>query len=256
MQSAPANKIWGLGEAGLAWLTSQLLALLGLVALLVFGGWSAYSPVRPGGHLGRATAQVASGQDLENDSIPLAWQLLTLLPLWIGLLGIAWLVAVVLGRDRPGWRIELLPRDVATGVAAGVLLQVPLIPILYLVIETIFGEIQPTGRALALTDQVDSVGEVVLIVAFIAVGAPVVEELFYRGLVQRSLVDRFGPVFGIAAAALVFGAVHFSWIELPALALVGLVLGVLVWRSGRLGPAIVGHVTFNLFTLVNLLAAG
>ena len=250
MQTAPANRIWGLGEASIAWLTSQVLALTALIGLLVIGGWTAYSPARPGGHLGRATAQLASGEELANDSIPLVWQMLTLLPLWAGLLGMAWLVAMVLGRDRPGWRIEIRGQDIATGVAAGILLQVPLIPIAYLIIEAVFGEIQPTGRALALTDQVDTVGETVLIVAFIAVGAPVVEELFYRGLVQRALVDRFGPALGIAVGALLFGAVHFSWVELPALALVGLVLGILAWRSGRLGPAIVGHITFNLFTLV------
>ena len=256
MHAAPAKRIWGLAEAAIAWLSSQVLALFALVGLLAVGNWTASTPVRPGGHLGRATAQLASGQELADDSIPLVWQMLTLLPLWIGLLGIAWLVAVATGRERPGWRIELEGRDLASGVAAGVLLQVPLIPVVYVIIQAVFGEIQPTGRALALTDRVDSIGEVVLVVAFIAVGAPVVEELFYRGLLQRALVDRFGPAVGIATAAVIFGAVHFSWVELPALALVGLVLGTLAWRTGRLGPAIVGHVTFNLFTLVNLLAAG
>lgn len=256
MQAAPATRIWGLAEAAIAWLTSQVLALFALVALLALGGWTASTPIRPGGHIGRATAQLASGQELVDDSIPLVWQMLTLLPLWIGLLGTAWLVAAATGRARPGWRIALESRDITSGVAAGILLQVPLIPVVYLIIQAVFGEIQPTGRALALTDQVDSVGEVVLIVAFIAIGAPVVEELFYRGLLQRALVDRFGPAVGITAGAIVFGAVHFSWVELPALALVGLVLGTLAWRTGRLGPAIVGHVTFNLFTLVNLLAAG
>ena len=49
--------------------------------------------------------------------------------------------------------------------------------------------------------------------------------------------------------------IYFSWVELPALTMVGVVLGWLAWSTGRLGPAIIGHIVFNAFTLTVLLTA-
>ena len=108
---------------------------------------------------------------------------------------------------------------------------------------------------MALVDAVDTPIKVVALYIAVAVIAPIVEELFYRALVQRSIVDKVGPWFGIPIASLIFGAVHFSWVELPALTAVGIVLGLLYHRSGRLGAPIVAHMTFNAFTLTALLAA-
>ena len=247
--------IWGLPEAGVAWITANIASVLAVVGIVAIGGWSLFTPARPGGFVGRTAAQVANGEDLTNESWPFLWQQVALIPLWLGLLGTAWLLAGALGKARPGWRISVEPADVPLGVAAGILLQVPLIPILYTIVQAIFGDIQQSTRAQVLTDRVDSPPKVIVLFVFVAIGAPIVEELFYRGLVQRSLVARLGPAFGIAVSALIFGIVHFSLIELPAQVMIGAVLGVLAWRTGRLGPAIICHMTFNSFTLIALLAS-
>jgi len=247
--------VWGLPEAGIGWIVAQVLGTAGLLAVLALGDWSLYRTERPGGNLGRASGQVASGQPLENDTIPILWQFATFIPAWVGLLGAAWLAAYFANRQRSGWKITGTGSDVANGFLAGVLLQIPLIPLLYYVITEIFGELPPTGRALALVDAVDSPIKIVALFIAVAVVAPIVEELFYRALVQRAIVDKLGPMFGIPLAALIFGAVHLSWTELPALTAVGLVLGLLYHRSGRLGAPIVAHMTFNAFTLTTLLAA-
>ena len=42
-----------------------------------------------------------------------------------------------------------------------------------------------------------------------------------------------------------FAAVHLQLLQFPALVLIGLVLGWLTLRTGRLGPAIWAHVAFN-----------
>ena len=52
-----------------------------------------------------------------------------------------------------------------------------------------------------------------------------------------------------------FGATHFQLLQLPGLVLAGALFGVLAYRSGRLGPAIVAHVAFNMVTVVSLLAS-
>ncbi len=246
--------MWGIPEAVLGWFSSQVVGLFAVLGVAIAGSWSLGLIERPGGHLGRAVGQLAAGNELRDDMLPLFWRMATLAPGWIALLGVSWAFAAVLGRDRPGWSLKGEWSDVGIGVVAGVLLQIPLIPALYVVIQLIVGELEPTGRALGLVDQIGGPFDVIMLYAFVAVGAPIVEELFYRGLVQRSLVERFGPYIGIGAASLIFGLVHFSLFELPALTLVGLILGLLAWRADRLLPAVVAHMVFNAWTLTILVA--
>jgi membrane protease YdiL (CAAX protease family) len=107
--------------------------------------------------------------------------------------------------------------------------------------RTVLGE--PTHGAMAWT----------VLVLVTCVGAPLIEELFFRGLVQTRLVGRYGPVVGIGVASVVFGAAHLlSWAGPESLAYAwaiafgGLVLGTIRHLSGRLGPGIVAHAFFNL----------
>lgn len=253
-QGPPTNH-WGLTEAALAWPAATVVSTLLYVLALQLGDWSTNIPERPGGHFGRAAAQVATDQVLRNDTLPVAWQMLLLLPGWIVLLGVVWLFAGALGRDRSGWSLRGERSDVPLGVAGGFLLQFPIVIIVVVLVQVIFGETEQSGRALALVESADTWPKVALLVFFVGVGAPVVEELFYRGVVQRSLVGRLGPFLGITIASLIFGAVHFRLVELAPLAAVGAGLGILYWKTGRLLPAIMGHVTFNMLTLVNLIIA-
>jgi len=93
----------------------------------------------------------------------------------------------------------------------------------------------------------------VALVAVVVIGAPVVEELFYRGLLQRSLAARFNEGAVLVVVAAVFALVHFRPIEIPGLFVFGLILGWAALRSGRLGPAITIHVGFNLTGLLLVL---
>lgn len=94
------------------------------------------------------------------------------------------------------------------------------------------------------------------------VGAPLVEELFFRGLLQRALESRLAPWAAIGIQALLFGVAHVSVPLEAANAVVfagtfvaGVVLGVAVWRYHRLGPGIVAHSLFNLVPAVFLVFA-
>ncbi len=83
------------------------------------------------------------------------------------------------------------------------------------------------------------------------------EEAFFRGFLFAALRSRSTPAAAIAATAAVFG--FFHWISPSLLAserfvsstLVGLVLGWVRWRSGRLLPGILLHALHNGF-LVSL----
>jgi uncharacterized protein len=83
--------------------------------------------------------------------------------------------------------------------------------------------------------------------------APVVEELFYRGLLLRSLDKRgIQPWLSVVLSALLFAGMHFEALQFAGLFLFGIVLALLVHRTGRLGPAIWAHAAFNAVTVLQL----
>lgn len=177
-----------------------------------------------------------------------------LIGLWVGLFG----TVVYITKRTPG---ASLPRDfglrlrwidVPLGAVAGVASQLGLIELIYLPIrhnESLHKKL--TQPAKDLTDLAHGPAFVVLAVLII-LGTPVVEELFFRGLVQGALSDRFRPAVAIGLSALVFGLAHQQLLQLPGLFAFGVVLGVLFWRTGRLGPGLIAHACFNFTTVVAL----
>ncbi len=93
-------------------------------------------------------------------------------------------------------------------------------------------------------------------VATAVIAAPIFEEILFRGLLQSTLVNTFGPrhrwaILGLSA--IVFGIVHLGAVPLhtlPALAGLGLVLGYLYEKTGSLWPSILVHAGFNGLNLL------
>ena len=92
-----------------------------------------------------------------------------------------------------------------------------------------------------------------VLAAIVVVGAPVIEEIVYRGWLQPRLGAAWGNAVGITAVAVLFAAVHLQPVEFPGLLAFAVVLGVARARSGRLGLPVVTHAAFNATGL--LLAA-
>jgi membrane protease YdiL (CAAX protease family) len=78
----------------------------------------------------------------------------------------------------------------------------------------------------------------------VAVVAPVVEELTYRGL-GFALLSPYGPIVAIAVTGIVFGASHGLLVALPILTIFGLVIGWLRWKSESVYPPMILHGIFN-----------
>lgn len=194
----------------------------------------------------------------EVDDLPLSLVALSQLGLWLGLLGIPAVVTRLKGRglvEDLGLRLRW--PDLWRGGLVGALLQLVALPLLYWPLLELLGKSASDleGPAREMTDRADGPLGVVLLVLLVGIGAPIVEEVFYRGLFQRALLKRgLPPAAAIGINAVVFGASHGQLLQLPALVLFGAVAGVLAHRSGRLGPAITAHVAFNMVTVVVLLA--
>ncbi len=142
------------------------------------------------------------------------------------------------------------------GVPLGVATQFLFVPWLYVPLRGIwpstFSDERIEERAQELADKAGG-WTTVLLVLVVVVGAPIVEEFVYRGLLQRSASKVIGAGVALVSTSAWFALVHFSPVEYPGLFLAGLVFGACVVATGRIGPAIVTHAAFNAAGLVVVL---
>jgi membrane protease YdiL (CAAX protease family) len=79
----------------------------------------------------------------------------------------------------------------------------------------------------------------------VVVMAPVLEELLFRGILQRSAVGAYGPAKGIMISAAVFGVIHFIPLQVINAFALGLVLGYVYYRTRSLTGVILMHAANN-----------
>ena len=219
--------------AVVGWVLGFLGSLVGLIAVV-------------------ALLEVDLGGEEASSDLTLGALVLLQVPLWIGLLGTP-LLARSRGLSWPeqmGWRMR--PVDVPLGIAIGVLMQLVVLPLLYLPILEVFEDLDVEAPARELTEMAVSPLEVATLVFMTVVAAPITEEVFFRGLLQGALRDRFGPVRAVVISSLAFAVVHFQLVQFPALLVIGIVHGLLVLATRRLGAALWSHTAFNAVTVIAL----
>lgn len=238
-ESLPPTR-WGVGDALLGLLVANAAALFIGAAILSAAGY------------------VEEGADGE---LPLTMIAVLQIPLWAGYLGMPLYAAKRKGNGVVAdFGLRMQGWDVLRGLGAGLGTQIIAIPLLYLLIFAITDALgwdydqDLSAAARELTDKATDPVGVVLLVLVVAIAAPIIEELFFRGLLLRAIEKRSGPTWALGVSSLVFGAVHLQLLQFPALTLIGLVLGWLTLRYGRLGPAIWAHIAFNAVAVISLLA--
>lgn len=253
-ESVPQRR-WGLGDAIGGWAVAQVASILAVAAVVTYLGYPKVAGL--GGSVGQAVGQTEVGSAIDiltvYGDLPFVWQVLLQVPLWVGLAGAPILAARRKGTSLAvdfGFRMER--NDVPIGLAIGVALQLVLVPLIYVPLRLLGGDTDEVSEpARELVDNAVGPLGVVLLLLVVGLGAPVVEELFYRGLTQRALLNRIGrPAWAVVIAALFFALAHLQSLQFPALVAVGIAFGVLAQRSGRLGPSIFAHMGFNLTTAV------
>jgi hypothetical protein len=75
--------------------------------------------------------------------------------------------------------------------------------------------------------------------------APLVEEVFSRGYLQRTMQARLPAWAAIGLATVFFAVGHHNLGKLPFLLVMGLWFGVVAWRSGSILPAVLCHIAVN-----------
>jgi membrane protease YdiL (CAAX protease family) len=109
-----------------------------------------------------------------------------------------------------------------------------------------------------LTGQKGSTTGIIVVTLIASVGAPIFEELFFRGFLRTALAARLGSG-AILAQAMLFGLAHFQiglgWQNLSVVVAItglGLVLGYTAQRTGRLAAGMLGHGLFNLVVTLTI----
>jgi membrane protease YdiL (CAAX protease family) len=133
-------------------------------------------------------------------------------------------------------------RQMFLAVAAGVA---------FLLIDNIVGLLDPAPpdpMAYLYFDKALAEGLLPLLWLNIILVAPVAEEMVFRGFLYRGWAQtRLGPSATVVLTAIFFGLIHpqYGRFGVISLAISGLIMGWLRWRSGSLVLPILAHVTNN-----------
>jgi uncharacterized protein len=140
------------------------------------------------------------------------------------------------------------------GVPIGVGLQLVFVPALYWLLGVLGLDASDLDKpAQELSQKARGGVGVVLLVVLVVLGAPIIEELFFRGLVLRSFQAGHRDGLALIGSAVMFAMAHFQVLQFPGLLLFGLVAGYAAQRTQRLGLCMAIHLGFNLTAVANML---
>jgi len=202
---------------------------------VVTAGWLLINFVRAG-------TAAASGEDL------LPWMLIQQLWLIIG----SWLTV------RQARILRWEARGAARGVLAGIALFCGT-AVLNMVIVGGLSWIFPKAQVerwlmqeqmgINMLLSIKNAAKFWLAAAAITIGAPVSEELFFRGVILTALREAVSARWAVILGALVFACVHFYLIQFVPVLVSGIVLGWLYLNSGNLCSAVTAHLVVNTLAL-------
>jgi membrane protease YdiL (CAAX protease family) len=170
---------------------------------------------------------------------------------------------------HPGWREMLgvpqraavLVREALWGVTAGVVLYVAVALVVAVPLTILFNALSSTEVSTPeqVSADVSTGGKVLAVVLAVAI-APIAEELFFRGVLFRSIRDRRGFAVGALVSAALFGLVHYvpsPWKDALLLQSIMVFTGfALAWiyeRRGSIAANMAAHMTFNAIGITLIL---
>ncbi len=147
----------------------------------------------------------------------------------------------------------------AYGLAVWAFLALPALVVAAALLQRLFMDELPMSEnpALAIAHGVSSWGERVLMLITLAVAAPLVEETLFRGVLWAPLRPRLGATGTILLTSAIFGAMHFDFMVLPQLFLIGVGCAVLRELTGSLKASMILHGLWNggAYIMITLLSA-
>ncbi|MBQ3902008.1 MAG: CPBP family intramembrane metalloprotease [Lachnospiraceae bacterium] len=94
-------------------------------------------------------------------------------------------------------------------------------------------------------------GELFVLIMSNVIVSPVLEELLYRGTVQRSFEAVINPALSIIFSSLLFGLFHFNLLQFLYSFCCGLIIGFSYKKTGVVAVPVIGHAAANLIVVLN-----
>jgi len=236
----PAPPRWGMGDVAIGvglYLGVQIIASIVLIVGFLVVGDTSLSDL--------------SDPDTAGDFG--LWALAVAAPLsWVVLIGWPYAVSRWKGTGRLSVDFGFTARwiDLATGVGGGIVC-------LFvgagagLSFQAVFGDEAPTNTDIIPQDSLTP-AKILFLLLIIAVGTPIAEEVFFRGLFLGAARKAWGTVIGVIVSSLGFGLAHIQPTPMGWL-YVGVVTGsygavfamLRVFSKGRIGASIIAHMVVN-----------
>lgn len=86
--------------------------------------------------------------------------------------------------------------------------------------------------------------------------APIGEEIIFRGMITKLLLEEYRPTKAILISALIFGIIHFNPAQIPGAFIIGILFGWLYYRTGSIIPGIVLHFINNAGYVIGVIYLG
>jgi membrane protease YdiL (CAAX protease family) len=164
-------------------------------------------------------------------------------------LGIVLGIVLAIARDRPKDEYLGLRRPSSWGLAAGLIV---LVLVGVFVLSGVLSPLLHPGEEQGLVPKTwhpDRAAPFVANFLVVAVLAPIVEEITFRGLGYK-LLEPFGKWTAILLVGLLFGLAHGLVEALPILAAFGAGLAYVRMRTGSVYPGMIVHAAFNSLVLI------
>lgn len=181
--------------------------------------------------------------------LSLAWTTMIGVTLpWLALAGWPLLVTALRGNGpRIDLGLRLTWRDLGWGVVGGIAALL-LGGLIAAGVQALFPDLSSAAGDVGMELRAQAPYPAVVAFALcVALGAPVVEEIAFRGLGYNAIAKkglRSGWV--ILITTLAFSLFHLEPLRIPILLASGAILGILRWRTRSLGASIVAHAINNL----------
>jgi membrane protease YdiL (CAAX protease family) len=122
-------------------------------------------------------------------------------------------------------------------------------------VHAVFGAWTLDSPLMRMWEQGSKAGSVLWIIT-IAFAPGFVEEVLYRGLIQRALLKRWSPIGAIAVSSLLFALAHMEPGHAAFTFVIGIWFGVVAWRTGSVLLTFVMHAVINgSWTAIQMFAA-
>lgn len=94
--------------------------------------------------------------------------------------------------------------------------------------------------------------EILALMISVCIVAPIIEEILFRGIVIKELSGCMSPFFAIILQGLFFSIAHFNLVQLLFTVVIGIILGVVYYKTKNLVIAMLVHMFFNCSSVLTI----